>query len=298
MRAACIDIGSNTIRLLVAELKDDRLRGVHQERAFTRLGRSVAETGAIPAQKLAEAAAVVVAQVAMARRHGADPVRAVATAAIRDAANGAELVAEIERLTGVAVRVLSGEEEARLAFVGAAGTLGSRLPSADGGGGPLGVIDVGGGSCELVVGSPPATIGWWASVRVGSGALSERCLNGDPPLPGELAAAREAAADAFAGLAPPRPERAVAVGGGAASLARLAGRRLDRAAVEQSLTVLAAQPAAEVARRFGIDPERARLLAAALLILQAAGELFGVEPVVGRGGIREGVLLDALGTHG
>lgn len=294
MRAACIDIGSNTIRLLVAELKDGRLRELHQERAFTHLGRSVAEAGEIPARKLAEALAVVVAQVAVARGQGADPVRAVATAAIRDAANGAELCAEVERLTGIAVRVLSGEEEARLAFVGAAGTLESRLASADDGTGRLGVIDVGGGSCELVVGSPPATIGWWASVRVGSGALTERCLEGDPPLPSELAAAREAAAGAFAGLAPPRPERALAVGGGAASLARLSGRRLDRAAVERSLQVLAAQPSAEVARRFGIDPERARLLAAALLILQAAGELFGVEPVVGRGGIREGVLLDVL----
>ncbi|MGH2856383.1 MAG: hypothetical protein ACRDMJ_02735 [Solirubrobacteraceae bacterium] len=297
MRAACIDIGSNTTRLLVAELTDGRLRAVHEERVFTRLGRGVGETGAISAEKLAEATVVVASQLAIAHRLGAGAVRVVATAAIRDAANGSELAAEIRRATGIPVSVLSGEEEARLAFVGAAGTLESGPSSgrgSGGAGGRLGVIDVGGGSCELVVGSRPEAIEWWASVPIGSGGLSARCLSHDPPLSRELAEARDAVAAAFDGLAPPRPDRAVAVGGGAASLARVTGREPDHNAVRRSLELLAAQPSADVARRFEIAPERARLLPAALMILQAAGELLGVQPTVGRGGIREGVLLETL----
>ena len=156
------------------------------------------------------------------------------------------------------------------------------------------MIDVGGGSSELVVGAVPDQVQWWSSVELGSGALTERWLTSDPPGARQLDAARREIAGALAGLEPPRPAMAVAVGGSATSLARLAGPVLDGGTLERSLGVLAAEPAAVVAARFLIDPQRARLVPAGLLILQAMARLLDAELTVGRGGIREGVLLEAL----
>jgi exopolyphosphatase/guanosine-5'-triphosphate,3'-diphosphate pyrophosphatase len=288
VRAACIDIGSNTTRLLVADCADGSLVEVYQERAFTRIGRGLDGSGEIRPEKIREVVRVVGAQMAAARDRGVEAFRGVATAAIRTAGNGAELVDAISRETGLVVEILSGEAEARLAFLGAAATLADR-PA-----GELGVIDVGGGSSELVVGTYPGRVCWWESVGVGSGGLTDRFLSSDPPQPGELAAARAEISAGLAALKPPRPELAVAVGGSATSLGRVAGPVLDAAAFERSLALLAGAPAAVVAERYLIDPQRARLLPAGLLILQAAGELLGAPLTVGRGGIREGVLLEAL----
>jgi exopolyphosphatase / guanosine-5'-triphosphate,3'-diphosphate pyrophosphatase len=169
VRIGCIDIGSNTTRLLVADCDGRRLDAVHQERAFTRIGSELLEHGSLGEAKIAEVVAVVAAQVASAHRHGVSEIRAVATEAIRRAANGAELVRAITAVTGLAIDVLSGEEEARLAFIGAAATLERPVD------GELGVVDVGGGSSELVVGRPPSEVSWWASVRLGSAVLTGRC---------------------------------------------------------------------------------------------------------------------------
>ncbi len=188
---------------------------------------------------------------------------------------------------------MSGEDEARLAFRGAAAML---EPETAARCRQLGVIDVGGGSSEVVVGAAPDRVGWWASVPIGSGALSDHWLHSDPPSRGELESARHEVAAALAGLAPPCPEVAVAVGGSATSLGRVAGPVLDAAAFERALAVLASEPAAAVAERFLIDPQRARLLPAGLLILQGASRLLEATIQVGRGGIREGVLLEALGA--
>ena len=133
MRAGCIDIGSNTTRLLVAERVGGRLSEIHQERAFTRIGRGLAPGEAIAPEKIEEVVAVVAAQLRCAREWGVTDVRGVATAAIRDAGNGHALVAAIAAATGLEVEILSGEEEARLAFVGAAAMLQDALA------GPLGV---------------------------------------------------------------------------------------------------------------------------------------------------------------
>jgi exopolyphosphatase / guanosine-5'-triphosphate,3'-diphosphate pyrophosphatase len=286
-RRACIDIGSNTTRLLVAECHGDRVLEVHQERAFTRIGHGLREGGSIPDAKLAEVADVVARQVALAHELGAITVHGVATAAIRRAENGALLLSEIENACGLAVTVLSGEEEARLAFVGAARTLG-HVPA-----GPLGVVDVGGGSSELVIGTAPDAVGWWTSFAVGSGDLADEFLRSDPPAPAEMSAARAHVAAAFDGLQMPRPVEAVAVGGSAASLSRLAGPRLDAATLERALGLLTSRRSVEISRRFALDRDRVRLLPAGLLILEAASRLFGVALSVGRGGIREGVLLEA-----
>jgi exopolyphosphatase / guanosine-5'-triphosphate,3'-diphosphate pyrophosphatase len=288
VRVGCIDIGSNTTRLLVADREGRQLVEVHQERAFTHIGRELTTSGTIGSDKIVEVVAVVLAQLAIARDHGAVEVRGVATAAIRGADNGRQLVAAIRAASGLNVEILSGEEEARLAFVGGAAML--DLPPS----GELAVIDVGGGSSELVVGTVPDRIRWWASVALGSGALTDRCLSSDPPSAPELTAARVEIAGAMTGLHPPRPALAIAVGGSATSLSRLAGPVLDAATLGRSLDLLGRESSSEIAQRFMIDGQRARLLPAGLLILEAIATLLGATLRVGRGGIREGVLLEAL----
>jgi exopolyphosphatase/guanosine-5'-triphosphate,3'-diphosphate pyrophosphatase len=290
VRRACIDIGSNTTRLLVAECSGDRLQEVHQKRSFTRIGRDVLRGGKISEQKIEEVVEVVESQLRLARELGAERITGVATAAIRIASNGAELAQTIEERCGLEIEILSPEKEATLAFLGAARTLG-HVPR-----GRLGVVDVGGGSSELVVGDAPDQVTWCASFGVGSGELADRCLHSDPPSAAELSAARARVARALKLIDPPRPEEVVAVGGSAASLRRLAGPLLDRDAFARSLALLASQGAAEVAGRFKLDVERVRLLPAGLLILQGASELLGSPLQVGRGGVREGVLLRAGAT--
>jgi exopolyphosphatase/guanosine-5'-triphosphate,3'-diphosphate pyrophosphatase len=287
VRRACIDIGSNTTRLLVAECDGERLLEVHQERAFTRLGRGVFHDGAIPPAKIPEVVQVVAEQLRIARELGAAEVHGVATAAIRRASNGRALLDAIRHECGLEIDVLSGQEEARLAFLGAAATLGHDPR------GSLGVVDVGGGSSELVVGTAPDRVDWCTSFGVGSGDLAESHLRSDPPSASELAAARVHVAEALVGIDAPQPTEAVAVGGSAASLRRLAGPVLDRDSFARALSQLESERASEIARRFALDVERVRLLPAALLILQAASELFATALQVGRGGVREGVLLEA-----
>ena len=287
MRRACIDIGSNTTRLLVAECDRDTLLEIHQEKAFTHIGRGLLCDGTIPATKIAEVVDVVALQIRTAHELGATDVRGVATAAIRRAANGSELVAAIDGGCGLKIDVLSGEEEARFAFVGAAKTL-DHAPA-----GELGVVDVGGGSSELVVGTAPNKVSWCTSFGVGSGDLAEVCLLSDPPSSSELSDARARIARALEGVAVPHPAEAVAVGGSATSLRRLAGPLLDADAFGRTLALLASEPRSGVAERFGFDIDRVRLLPAALLILEAVADLFETSLQIARGGVREGVLLEA-----
>lgn len=287
MRRACIDIGSNTTRLLVADCDGEQLREVHQERAFTHLGRGLSSDEGIAAEKIDEVATVVAAQLSLARGLGAIDVRGVATAAVRRAANRDALLAAVHGACGLEIQILSAEDEARLAFAGAAGTLGYD-PA-----GPLGVVDAGGGSCELVVGTVPDQVSWYASFEVGSGVVADECLHSDPPSADELSRARARVREKLDGVRPPATARVVAVGGSATSLRRIAGPLLDAAAFDRVLSLLAGAPASEVARRFGLDEDRARLLPAGLLILEAAAELFGAPLAVANGGLREGLLLEA-----
>lgn len=288
MRAACIDIGSNTTRLLVADCAGGALQEVHQERVFTRIGHGLTRSGAIPEAKIEEVVEVVRAQMAIAERLHAARIHGVATAAIRTAANGEGLIDAVVQRTSLRIRVLSGEEEARLAFRGAAAMHPLAVP-AD----PVAVIDVGGGSSEIVVGTIPDRVRWWVSLGIGSATITEQVLRSDPPAAAELSTARREVAGALAGLEPPRPRLALAVGGSATTLARLCGLTLDDAALERALARLVAAPAGVMAARAAIDPQRARLLPAGLIILQQAAGLLGAPLEVGRGGIREGVLLEA-----
>ena len=287
MRRACIDIGSNTTRLLVADCDADGLVEIHQERVFTHVGRALTPGGEIATDKIAEIVSVVAGQIQKARDLGVVDVLGVATAAVRRARNRDALVSALRESCGIELAVLPGDEEARLAFTGAARTLGY-APS-----GALGVVDVGGGSCELVVGIVPDQVTWFASFELGSGELADECLRSDPPTAVELDRARARVSEALDGVRPPRAAVVVAVGGSATSLRRIAGPVLDAAAFGRVLAVLSAEPAVDVARRFALDADRVRLLPAGLLILQAASERFGVPLEIARGGLREGVLLEA-----
>jgi len=286
---ACIDIGSNTTRLLVAEPDAGQLREVLQQRAFTKL-RTVG--GELPPHKVAEVADAVARQVRLARECGAERIRTVATAAVRDATNRAEVVEAIEVAAGVEVDVLSSDDEARLAFAGATRTL-SHLPL-----GEVGVVDVGGGSTELVAGSLADGVRWSASFRVGSGFLADAYLRSDPPSARELNAVRQHAAGVFEGLDVPQPGCAYAVGGSATSLRRLIGAELSLEALERGIDVLGRLPVAEVARRFELHPDRVRLLPAGILLLEEAAQAFGTPLRIARGGLREGVVLEELIADG
>jgi len=290
MVCGCIDIGSNTTRVLVAEAQDGRLRELLQRRAFTRIGKGLKPGAAIPRAKIEEVAAVVAAHRELAVQVGADPVRTVATAAIRGAANRDEFVAVVSELGGVEVVILDGEEEARLAFLGATRTLGEALD------GTVGVVDVGGGSTEIAVGTLAGGVSWWASFRLGSGHLADEYLHSDPPSAAELARTGAHAAGVLEGLDLPRPGSAVAVGGSAASLRRLVGTVLEPETTQRALRVLSGAPAVEVAERFALEPQRVRLLPAGMLILDAAAHALGCPLMIGNGGLREGVLLELAGS--
>ena len=290
MAYACIDIGSNTTRLLVADVDDGRLNELMSQRVFTRIGRSLVKGDKIPSSKIEETVEVVATQARHARELGARRVEVVATAAIRDAKNGRKLATAVTKETGLEVRILSEEEEARLAFLGATKMLGAPVP------GKVGVIDVGGGSTEIVIGTVRKGVEWLASFRIGSGFLADSYLRSDPPSPAELKAVRQHVAGCFEGLETPRPASAVAVGGSATSLRRLVGAELAHDTLERSVRILGSTPVAEVARRFELDPERVRLLPAGILILEEISDRLGLPLTIGRGGIREGVILDALAT--
>jgi len=286
MLCACIDIGSNTTRVLVAEARAGRISEVLQRRAFTRIGKSLKADGAIATAKIAEVAEVVAEQRALAEQLGASPIRTVATAAIRAAANREDLCRALRERAGVEVHILEGEEEARLAFLGATRTL-VHAPT-----GPVGVVDVGGGSSEIAVGTMAAGVTWSASFRIGSGFLADAYLHSDPPAAEELHAVSQHAAGVFEGLDVPAPDSAVAVGGSATSLRRLVGAVLEPETVQRALRVLSDAPIEDVAHRFGLEPERVRLLPAGLLILHEAANRLGRPLQIGRGGLREGVILE------
>jgi exopolyphosphatase / guanosine-5'-triphosphate,3'-diphosphate pyrophosphatase len=288
MLCAAIDIGSNTTRVLVAEPREGQLRKVMEQRAYTRIGRASQHDGAIDADKVAEVAEVVATQVRLAEELGAEAIRTVATAAIREASNRQQVVAEIARVAGVEVEVLSEHEEGRLAFIGATKTLGHPID------GEIGVVDVGGGSSEVVIGTASEGLRSVRSFKIGSGSLTDDFLSNDPPSAAELRAVREHIADFFEGVELEHPGQAVAVGGSATSLRTLVGAALEYETLERAIRVLTGAPILEVAKRFELDPRRVRVLPTGVLLLEKLSELLGQPLQIGKGGLREGVILDLL----
>lgn len=289
MLRACIDIGTNTTRLFVGEPGPDGVREVLSQRVFTRISRGRAADGTISGAKLAEVVAVVDAMARAARALGCADVAAIGTAPVRLAPNREELIDLVGRIAGLRLHVLSGDEEARLAFAGATRTM--EAPPA----GTVAVIDLGGGSTELAAGTLAEGVSWWRSLPVGSGTLTDAHLRSDPPTVTELELMREHAAGAFADVAPPDVDEVVAVGGSASSLRRLAGPVLDPAALEGALRRLTAAPVEQVARQSGLEAERVRLLPGAVAVLVQTAAAFGAPLRVARGGLREGILL--AGDH-
>jgi exopolyphosphatase / guanosine-5'-triphosphate,3'-diphosphate pyrophosphatase len=268
-----------------------RPRELASERAFTRLGSARDSHGEIGAQKVGEVAAVVARQVRLARELGVPEPRIVATSAVRDAVDAGALTDAVAAACGLVLEILSGEDEARLAFAGAIGMLAS-APA-----GRLGVVDVGGGSTELVVGTAVDGVTWSVSLALGSSVVTDLDLPSDPPSAAELAGLRAKLARAFAAIDAPQPSAAYAVGGSAGSLQRLLGNVLDRETLARGLQALVGRPAAQVALALGLHAERARLLPAGLLLLDAASCAMGAPLRLAGGGLREGVVLEQLSHH-
>jgi exopolyphosphatase/guanosine-5'-triphosphate,3'-diphosphate pyrophosphatase len=287
---AAVDIGSNTTRVLVAEPQEGQLRKVMEQRAYTRFDKDSKRKGKITDEKIAELAEVVTTQVRLAEELGAEAIRIVATAAVREAKNAEQAAKRIAAAAGAEVEILSEEEEGRLAFIGATKTLGHPVE------GEIGVVDVGGGSSEIILGTVAGGVRAVHSFKIGSGAVAEEFLTNDPPSAGEIRALRNYIDDFFAEAEVDQPAQAVAVGGSATSLRTLVGAVLEYETLERAVRVLTGDPIGDVAKRFELDPRRVRILPAGVLILEKLSELLGQPLQIGKGGLREGVILDLL--HG
>lgn len=286
---AAIDIGSNTTRVLVAEPEDGQLRKVMEQRAYTRIGKDVTRgRGEISDEKLDEVIDVVDTQVRLARELGARQIRIVATAAIREAANSSHARDRISDGCGIPVDVLSDHEEGRLSFIGATKALGHPVE------GEIAVVDVGGGSSEVTLGTIADGVSQVHSFPIGSGVLAEELIENDPPGPGEIRKLRERIEDFFADVQLDHPDQAVAVGGSATSLRRLVGAVLEYETLERGVRVLTSDPAAEVAKRFELDPRRVEMLPSGVLLLEQFTQMLGQPLQIGKGGLREGVILEML----
>lgn len=288
MRCAAIDIGSNTTRILVAEPEEGRLKKVMEQRDYTRIGKAKDSKGRISREKIDEVAEVVETQVRLAREVGAEAFRAVATAAIRDARKGDDAAEAIAVRAGIPVEVVSEREEGRLAFLGATKALGHPME------GTVAVVDVGGGSTEITTGSVNDGIDEVRSWPIGSGMLAEELISGDPPSASEIRRIRDRVDDVFEGVTVEQPDQVVAVGGSATSLRRLVGVVLEYETLERGIRVLCSESSTEVARQFELDPVRVRMLPTGVLILEKLSEILGRPLQIGKGGIREGIVLDLL----
>ncbi len=285
MIVAIVDIGSNSARLLVASVgDDDDVKQLHRERHYLRLGDDVHSLGLIGPDKLKEAGQVAKRFVRIARKSGAEHVETIVTAPGRQAANGEELVSLLSDATQAPVIVLSGDEEGRLAWEGAVARI-ERPPEV------VAVVDLGGGSCELAVGTPKHGVAWVRSVDAGALRVTRAYLRDNPPDPARIVAARGEISRLVAVFEPPRPDAALVVGGTARAIARIVGRRLSVDRLEGLVDELAGVPAETLAEPYGITPERAHTLLGGTLVLAATARRLATDLEVGRGGLREGAAL-------
>lgn len=296
MRAA-IDVGSNTIHIVVARCQADNLEIVADEVEMVRIGESVTASGAISAEKRDAAVKTLQAYKALAERHGASPVFVVATEAIRKASNSSEFLADVKNATGLDVQLIDGNVEATLTFYGATYELAKQENAPD----VIGVMDLGGGSTELVT-AQGEQITWRTSVPIGSGWLHDRYLPSNPPTADEIEVAQTFLHAYFQGIQPESEPPALIVTGGSATtilfLARMAlgldeteTRMTDKtlARCEELLHTLTAE---EVAQRYRQPLGRAKILPAGLLIIREVMERFQLSEIrVSPHGIREGTLL-------
>ena len=302
-RFATIDIGTNSVLLLVAERDGDgRFSPVVERAALTRLGRGVDGTRRLSEEGMAQTLETLEAFAREARSLDIEGLAVSATSAARDATNGAEFLAEARRLADVEVEIISGDAEARLVWLAV---------HADFGGSNLCVVDIGGGSTEVVYGTAQGQRTYARSLDVGSVRLTERFLASDPPTPEGLAAMLRFLGEAFAQLPhPPAGATVVGTAGTVTTLlsirdgiepydaSRVHGARLTKAELASIIERLAGLPLAERREVKGLEPARADVIVAGGLILLAALERLGAEVcVVGDRGVRWGLLQERFGSE-
>jgi exopolyphosphatase/guanosine-5'-triphosphate,3'-diphosphate pyrophosphatase len=301
-RSAAIDVGTNTVLLLVAEERGGALAPVVERAEITRLGRGVDATGRLDPAAIRETVAVLAAYAREARALGAARIACVATSAARDASNGAEFFEAARREAGLLPEVITGDEEARLVYASAWRDFGRP-------GAALAVLDVGGGSTEFIHGDAPAPRGR-TSLQVGAVRLTERHVTTDPISAAELARLRGGAREALRPLAamPRAPGGAlVGVAGTVTTLsavaqalpaydaARVHGAALSLPEVEALVARLAALPVAARAALPGMEPKRADVILAGALVVAEAMRATGFERLtVSDRGVRWGLLYDRL----
>ncbi|MHA6620250.1 Ppx/GppA phosphatase family protein [Pseudonocardia sp. DLS-67] len=310
-RVAAIDCGTNSIRLLVADVTTGSdgvpaLRDVHRETRIVRLGQGVDAAGRLVPEAIERTRVALADYTAVLLRKGTERVRMVATSATRDAANRDDFFGMVRATLGVEAEVISGDEEAQLSFIGAVGDL-------DPDDGPFVVVDVGGGSTELVVGTlevDGAAVRAARSVDVGSVRITERCLHADPPTVDEVAEARELATrildDAFAAVPVGGVRTWVGVAGTITTLSAVAQglseydpdavhlSRLPRADLHRIAGDLLGMSREERGRHGGIHPGRIDVIGGGALIVDVlATELHdraGVDELV----VSEHDILDGI----
>jgi exopolyphosphatase/guanosine-5'-triphosphate,3'-diphosphate pyrophosphatase len=305
-RVAVVDLGTNSTRLLVAEVQDGKVRELERRSDVTRLGQGVDSSGRLADEAMERVYATLAGYREAIDAHGAEPVVAVATSAVRDAANGEDFRAELKRRFDIDARTISGDEEARLTFLGATSR---RAEEAR----PTLVIDIGGGSTELVAGTAGAAPDFHVSTQAGSVRQTERHLHTDPPTAEELRALAEEVRAIIERSVPVDVRQdvaeGIAVAGTATSLAsidqelgpdgadQVDGYRLDIAAARRITDRLASIPLPERREVRGLNPDRAPTIVAGATILVAAMEAFGLDSVeVGGTDILHGAALASSPT--
>ena len=287
MRVAVIDVGSNTARLLVADVNaDESIVPVAEERTYLRLGAEIERTGTLGEKKIAAAAATCAAFARRAAELDVARATVIVTAPGRQGTTAAALLAALAEATGLRARVLTAEDEGRLAYDGAVSRATTELPEV------VAVVDVGGGSTEIVVGTPLLGAAWIRSADTGSLRLTRAHLHDDPPTAAQVAAAAAAVAGHLADMRPPVPDLALAVGGSARALTKIVGRRFAADDLDEAVKILSRRPAVKAERTFGITPDRAETLLAGALLLAGASRVLGASLELGRGGLREGAALE------
>ena len=304
-RVAAIDCGTNSIRLLVADVDGNRKVEVHREMRVVRLGEGVDRTGSLSAAALERTRVALVDYAARCAELGVEGTRMVATSATRDATNRSAFVEIVSSTLGVEPEVVTGDEEAALSFAGAT----AGLDPADG---PFLVMDIGGGSTEIVLGT--AEVEAASSVDIGCVRLTERHLHDDPPTAEQVTAARvdvdEALSRALAVVPAGQARTAIGLAGSVTTVAALAlglasyqPERIHRSRVSaeqvQAVTErLLAMTRAERAALPVMHPGRVDVIGGGALILQrCVGRLGLVEVVVSESDILDGIAMSVTGDR-
>jgi exopolyphosphatase/guanosine-5'-triphosphate,3'-diphosphate pyrophosphatase len=290
VKVAIIDVGSNSVRLLLAAVVDANVDQLHRERVYVRLGDDAYRRGRIGSRKLKQTRAVTAKYARMARRAGAERLETIVTAPGRQAANGEELVDVLAKATRSSVVLLSAEEEGRFAWEGAIARMDD--PPAT-----VAVVDLGGGSCEVAVGAPADGPSWVRSIEAGALRVTRAFLGGNPPDEKRVAHARHEIGMLAADLRPTRTVAALAVGGTARAVSRIVGQPFGVEQLEGLVSTLAQVPAETIADQHGVTSERAETLLGGTLVLSEISRRLGCELELGRGGLREGAALALAGAN-